>query len=116
MDPLAQLLGDSPGIVAVREKIRRLVQRQADSRRLPAILIQGETGTGKGLLARTLHGASPRAAACPTTSQRAVVAAAWWPTPGAAPISAVASACEVFAASSPSRREAAAATPNGAAK
>jgi transcriptional regulator with PAS, ATPase and Fis domain len=63
MDPLAQILGDSPGIVAVREKIRRLVQRQADSRRLPPILIQGETGTGKGLLAHTLHGASPRAAA-----------------------------------------------------
>ncbi len=63
MDPLAQLIGDSPGIAAVRDKVRRLVQRQSDSRRLPPILLQGETGTGKGLVARTLHAASPRAAA-----------------------------------------------------
>jgi DNA-binding NtrC family response regulator/tetratricopeptide (TPR) repeat protein len=62
MDPLAQLIGDSPGMAAVRDKVRRLVQRRSDSRRLPPILIQGETGTGKGLLARSLHAASPRAA------------------------------------------------------
>ncbi|MFQ5899760.1 MAG: sigma 54-interacting transcriptional regulator, partial [Candidatus Methylomirabilia bacterium] len=46
--------------VAVREKITRLLQRQSDVRRLPPILILGETGTGKGLLARAIHRAGPR--------------------------------------------------------
>jgi len=61
MNPLAELIGESPGIAAVRETIRRLVQRQSDARRLPPVLIQGETGTGKGLVARLIHGAGPRA-------------------------------------------------------
>ncbi len=63
MDVLADLIGDSPGIVAVREKLGRLLQHQSEARRFPPILIQGETGTGKGLLARLIHEASPRAAA-----------------------------------------------------
>ena len=62
MDALTQIIGESPAIAAVREKVRRLLQRPSDSRRLPPILILGETGTGKGLLARTLHTASPRGA------------------------------------------------------
>ncbi len=50
------IVGDSPPIRALRE----LVARVADA---PApILIQGETGTGKGLVARALHGESGRAA------------------------------------------------------
>src|SRR2546425_4716332 len=57
---LAEILGESPGIVAVRETVGRLLQRQADARRLPPVLIQGETGTGKGLVARLLHQAGPR--------------------------------------------------------
>jgi transcriptional regulator with AAA-type ATPase domain len=60
MSALAALLGQSKAIVAVREKIERLIQQHAASRRFPPILIQGETGTGKGLLARSLHLASPR--------------------------------------------------------
>src|SRR5207247_2407203 len=56
----SDLLGESPGIRAVREKIARLLDRPADSRRLPPILIEGETGTGKGLLARMIHRAGPR--------------------------------------------------------
>ena len=60
MSLLGPLLGESPGIVAVREQLERLFQRQTDARRLPPFLIQGENGTGKGLLARIIHGAGPR--------------------------------------------------------
>src|SRR5262245_11704121 len=59
---LVELLGDSPGMVAVRETATRLLQRQSDRGRLPPVLIQGETGVGKGLLARALHRAGPRGA------------------------------------------------------
>ena len=49
-------------MAALRERVRRLLQVQSESGRLPALLIQGETGTGKGLLARAIHRAGPRAA------------------------------------------------------
>ncbi len=61
MKLLAELIGESPGIAALREQVGRLLRRQSEARRAPLILIQGETGTGKGLLARALHRASPRA-------------------------------------------------------
>ncbi|MBI2553215.1 MAG: sigma 54-interacting transcriptional regulator, partial [Candidatus Rokubacteria bacterium] len=60
MKPLAELIGESPVVVAVREKVGRLLQLQSESRRVPPILIQGETGTGKGLVARAIHRAGPR--------------------------------------------------------
>src|SRR5881296_3782984 len=59
---LDQLIGDSPGLVAVRTQVEQLLRRQSETRRLPPILILGETGTGKGLLARAIHDEGPRAA------------------------------------------------------
>lgn len=41
----------------------RLLALQRSAHRLPLVLIEGETGTGKGLLARTLHRAGSRAEA-----------------------------------------------------
>ena len=61
MDSLESLVGDSPGIAAVREAIGKILQRHPDIRRVPPILILGETGTGKGLVARLLHRVGPRA-------------------------------------------------------
>jgi DNA-binding NtrC family response regulator/tetratricopeptide (TPR) repeat protein len=55
------LLGASPGIAAVHRQVERLLPQLRPGRKAPAILLQGETGTGKGLLARAIHSASPRA-------------------------------------------------------
>ena len=59
MEPLTELLGDSPAMAALRAKARQLLQH--GHARLPPILIQGETGAGKGLLARALQAGSSRA-------------------------------------------------------
>jgi two-component system, NtrC family, response regulator AtoC len=54
--PLAGVLGNSPAIRAVMERVRQV----AILDETPPVLITGETGTGKGLVARSLHGSSSR--------------------------------------------------------
>jgi adenylate cyclase len=62
MDPLLDLIGLSPRIVTLRQQVRGLLVRDAGLLRLPPVLIYGETGTGKSLLALAMHRASTRSA------------------------------------------------------
>ena len=57
---LAALRGESPRIAAIRAQVEQLLARQTGARRVPPILILGETGTGKGLVAQTIHQAGTR--------------------------------------------------------
>ena len=61
MGDLDELLGESPTMQGVRSHIHRLLARPHTGRRIPSVLIQGETGTGKGLVARLIHRLGPRA-------------------------------------------------------
>jgi two-component system response regulator AtoC len=56
--PFAGILGNSPALRAVMDQVRQITALDET----PPVLITGETGTGKGLVARTLHNSGPRAA------------------------------------------------------
>ena len=55
--PLNNIIGQSAPMMAVKERIARVAELNAD------VLIMGETGTGKELVADTIHGLSSRAKA-----------------------------------------------------
>ena len=63
MTPVDELVGRCPQIAALREQIQALLAREANLRRLPPIMITGETGTGKGLVANIIHRSSSRSGA-----------------------------------------------------
>ena len=54
-DVLAGLVGRSPAMAHVRELVRTAARTEAH------VLIEGETGTGKEVVARAVHGLGPRA-------------------------------------------------------
>jgi DNA-binding NtrC family response regulator/tetratricopeptide (TPR) repeat protein len=54
-------LGTNTAIAAILKNLERLTPTLERGHRTPPILLQGETGTGKGLLARLIHHQSPRA-------------------------------------------------------
>ncbi|HWP38914.1 MAG TPA: sigma-54 dependent transcriptional regulator [Gemmatimonadales bacterium] len=56
-DPFRKLVGSSPALSAVLDAARRVAPHGTAT-----VLLTGETGTGKELLARALHEAGPRAA------------------------------------------------------
>jgi DNA-binding NtrC family response regulator/predicted ATPase/class 3 adenylate cyclase len=60
--PTDRLVGRSPSMRALRVQIRRLVAFDTlGNPSVPTLLLQGETGTGKGLVARIIHDSGPRA-------------------------------------------------------
>jgi DNA-binding NtrC family response regulator/tetratricopeptide (TPR) repeat protein len=60
--PTDRILGTTGSVGALREHIRHLASFDTPgSRRAPTVLLLGETGTGKGLVARVMHDTGPRA-------------------------------------------------------
>src|SRR5499433_3656020 len=60
--PTERLVGTCPAIAALRGQLRHLAAFDTlGNPAVPTVLLQGETGTGKGLVARVLHDSGPRA-------------------------------------------------------
>ncbi len=62
MQRLADLIGDAPPVAALRDQIAALLRNAANIQCPPPVLLRGETGSGKGLVASALHSESRRAA------------------------------------------------------
>src|SRR5262245_54200227 len=60
--PTDRLIGTCPAMVALRAQLQHLATFDTlGNPAVPTVLLQGETGTGKGLVARVLHDSGPRA-------------------------------------------------------
>ncbi|MFB3817021.1 MAG: sigma-54-dependent transcriptional regulator [Candidatus Methylomirabilales bacterium] len=57
----AEFLGDSPAMREVKRQVQRIASLESPRGDVPTVLIRGETGTGKEVVARAIHQQSPRA-------------------------------------------------------
>ncbi len=57
----AEIVGDSPAIHVLRQQIDRIAALESAAGGAPTVLIRGETGSGKEMVARAIHYGSQRA-------------------------------------------------------